>query len=235
MVNTGESELFRDDVVKECLGSLLSGMTVGSGASPSSIPSSASATRGGLETASTSFLGLEPFYQFYTDLVALFENASFGDSTFAQILLPPLSLRYPSDYRKIIWSNPNVLRLLRTSVADVPLESPGGEHALKAFYEPVESDPEVLSAYGQAVVRGWVKPNQEFMWRVAIYHLRAFFAQAHGGGQAETGGKKTVEQEKEVALARLRKGLRDAVMGSRNEAVIQALTSEGGGRPWSAV
>ncbi|KAI9636872.1 putative cytoplasm protein [Dioszegia hungarica] len=235
MVNTGESELFRDDVVKECLGNLLSGMTVGSGASPSSIPSSASAPRGGLETASTSFLGLEPFYQFYTDLVALFENASFGDSTFAQILLPPLSMRYPSDYRKVIWSNPNVLRLLRTSVKNVPLESPGGEDALRALYEPVENDPEVLSAYGQAVVRGWVKPNQEFMWGVAIYHLRAFFAQPDGGGQVETGGDKTVEQEKEVALARLRKGLRDAVMGSRNEAVIQALTKEGGVKPWSVV
>jgi hypothetical protein len=60
-----------------------------------------------LDQASLSlpFLGSGiPFYQFYTDFLALYDAISFSNPSFAPLLLPPLALTYPIDYRRILWA-----------------------------------------------------------------------------------------------------------------------------------
>ncbi|KAG2063555.1 hypothetical protein BDR04DRAFT_1163558 [Suillus decipiens] len=59
-----------------------------------------------LEQASLPLLGSgTPFYQFYTDFLALYDAISFSHPIFASLLLPPLALTYPIDYHRILWAD----------------------------------------------------------------------------------------------------------------------------------
>ncbi|KAG1899621.1 uncharacterized protein F5891DRAFT_1037494 [Suillus fuscotomentosus] len=97
-----EEEVFRDLIVSKLLSDLLAPFTLSaaSASSPSSkLPDI------DLEQASLPFLGSgTPFYQFYTDFLALYDAISFSHPTFASLLLPPLALTYPIDYRRILWA-----------------------------------------------------------------------------------------------------------------------------------
>jgi hypothetical protein len=169
-----------------------------------------------METVSKRFLGDDtPFFQFYTDFVGLFESISFSDPTFSQLVLPPMAMSYPVDYRKHVWvEQPTCLRIIRTKIGDVPLES--ASKGMRAFHQPVETDADVLSGYLRALIRGGVtKDRQEFLWSIAVYHLATLFWQSAPtpDNQPSSGavGKANV----------VRDNLLKALIGSASESVVK--------------
>jgi hypothetical protein len=123
--------VFRDFIVSKIMSDLLAPFTLGtaSASSPSSnLPDI------DLDQASLPFLGSgTPFYQFYTDFLALYDAISFSHPIFAPLLLPPLALTYPIDYRQLLWADfAHVLCTVCTPVGQVV----AGD--LRDFLYPVE-------------------------------------------------------------------------------------------------
>lgn len=181
-------EAFRDDAVVASLKAVISPLLTSSADSSETIESFAQ-TYFGPET---------PFYQFYTDFVGLYEAISFSDPIFSQLVLPPLSMRYPVDYRKLLWvDHPTSLRSIRTKASDVPLE----HGSLETFFTPQETDADVLAGYARALINGWVSRRTEFLWLLATWHLAALFCN---------------ESDKEVKKALMR-----AIVGTAPAEVIK--------------
>lgn len=163
--NDSGEEVFRDPIVGQLMNHLLSAYTLGT-SNPFHPPLSPERLQNApLETAALPFLGPgTPFFQFYTDFVALYDAVSFAHPTFAQLLLPPLSMRYPLDYRKHLWCDfAHVLRTVRTDVA----------HAITSdvteYLWPVERDAQVLGAYLGALVKNTVAEG--LLRFIAIHHV----------------------------------------------------------------
>ncbi|KAG2075187.1 hypothetical protein BDR04DRAFT_1092054 [Suillus decipiens] len=158
---TGDKEeVFRDSIVSKLMSDLLTPFTLGatSASSPSSkLPDI------NLEQASLPFLGSgTPFYQFYTDFLALYDAISFSHPIFASLLLPPLALTYPIDYRRILWADfAHVLRTIRTPVDQVI----AGD--LRDFLYPVEKG-EMIGHYVGSLLQGSV---DGFLRLVAVHHV----------------------------------------------------------------
>ncbi|KAJ6573827.1 hypothetical protein DFH09DRAFT_382038 [Mycena vulgaris] len=164
--NDSAAEVFRDRVVGQLMDDILApfAATVPSSASPSSpvIPSPPSQSN--LEQVAVAFLGAStPFYQYYTDFVALYDAISFSHPTFARLLLPPISMRYAPDYRRHLWNDfGHVLKTIRTSPADVISAD------LSEYMWPIETDPQMLGAYLRSLVKVRL---QGFLRLVAIHHV----------------------------------------------------------------
>lgn len=155
-----EEEVYRDSIVSELMSDLLAPFTLcaASASSPSSkLPDI------NLEQASLPFLGSgTPFYQFYTDFLALYDAISFSHTIFASLLLPPLALTYPIDYRRILWADfAHVLRTVRTPVDQVIARD------LRDFLYPVEKG-EMIGHYVGSLLQGSV---DGFLRLVAIHHV----------------------------------------------------------------
>ena len=172
---TSDGEVFRDPVVSEKIAGLLQ-RTTSHRSSPTPLEPEGDAVNqqseslAPLELVAKAFLGDDsPFFQFYTDFVALFEAISYSDTSFAQVLVPPLAMGYPIDYRRLVWiDHPQLARLVRLKISEVPLE----EGAFEGYLEPMETDEAVLNAYAQALTRRWItKDRSEFMWTLAMSHL----------------------------------------------------------------
>lgn len=157
-----------------------------------------------LEATALPFLGPDiPFYQFFTDFVALYESISFSDPTFTRLLFPPLAMSYPVDYRRLIWcEHPSIIRGIRTRASDVPLESALG---LLAYFKPSEIDKDVLNGMIRALLRGWVKEGT-FLWEVAIWHLA-----------------KAVWEGDEEGRESTRVGILVGILSSASDAVVKAV------------
>ncbi|KAG2125791.1 hypothetical protein DEU56DRAFT_823777 [Suillus clintonianus] len=155
-----EEEVFRDLIVSKSMSDLLAPFTLG--AATASSPSSKLVDID-LEQASLPFLGSgTPFYQFYTDFLALYDAISFSHPTFASLLLPPLALTYPIDYRRLLWADfSHVLRTVRTPVDQVI----AGD--LRDFLYPVERG-EMIGKYVGPLLQGSV---DGFLRLVAVHHV----------------------------------------------------------------
>ncbi|OCF56104.1 hypothetical protein L486_06045 [Kwoniella mangroviensis CBS 10435] len=133
--------------------------------------------QGELEIISIPFLGTGvPFYQFYQDFLQLYESISFSDPLFTQLLLPVLSMDYSRDYRKLIWvDHHSLLKNIRTTLSQVPIIG-----RMKDYYQPLETDQEILTSYARAVVSGMInREKNEFIWSIAINHLSGLFWLTH--------------------------------------------------------
>jgi hypothetical protein len=267
MAGPTDGEVFRDDTVAALLGRLMgylasvppaeihpsalatlssppSPATSTTTANPSSTPKAGASAP--LEIASAPYLSPEPFLTFYQDLVGLFENSSFGDPLFARIILPPLAfgLGYDAEYRKLIWGNPNVLRLIRTTVADAPIEDDSVTAGVWAYWCRVDSegevhtegDLEILAAYGQALVKGRLR--SELLEQIAMRGLVGFFfatsADAAMSQRAEQQGATSAKgaeskEEQQGALGKLRKGLMGAVFAGAPAEIVSRLVRRDGG------
>ncbi|TFK27690.1 cytoplasmic protein [Coprinopsis marcescibilis] len=117
-----------------------------------------------LETFAASFLGPStPFYQFYTDFIALYDAISFSHPLFGLLLLPPISMQYAIDYRRLFWCDYS--HIIRTiSVSPDQVLSPD----LREYFYPVETDSQVLGGHLAALVKGNAK---DFLKWVAIHHI----------------------------------------------------------------
>ncbi|KAJ3929604.1 MAG: hypothetical protein NXY57DRAFT_1049944 [Lentinula lateritia] len=178
----GLQEVFRDEVVARQLHEILEPYTVKALFSSSTlyVPSSRSSSAP-LELASLPLLGTAvPFYQFYTDFLSLYDSISFSHPIFSRLLLPPTSMLYAADYRKLLWNDySHVLRGLRVEVDDV-IAGAGG---IEQWLYPVETAPDVLGAFLRALIK-YGEGLQGFLRLLAVHHVAAniwpdFYVDAH--------------------------------------------------------
>ncbi|KAF9450553.1 hypothetical protein P691DRAFT_788998 [Macrolepiota fuliginosa MF-IS2] len=162
--NSTSGEVFRDNVVEKLMNQLLRPYSYGASGKLSIKGHQTSAVNLNLEHVAARFLGgSTPFFQFYTDLVALYDAISFSDTTFAKLLLPPISMHYASDYRKHFWDDfSHILKTIRTPCEQVLSGN------LKEYLYPVESDPHLIGAYLRALLK---EPLQGFVRLVAVHHI----------------------------------------------------------------
>ncbi|KAF7306281.1 hypothetical protein MIND_00419000 [Mycena indigotica] len=154
--NDSAEEVFRDPLVNKLMDNLLSRYTAVAG-----LPTSPD----DLEQAAIPFLGSStPFYQYYTDFIALYDAISFSHPTFARLLLPPTTMKYAPDYRRHLWNDfAHVIRTIRVT----PETLIAGD--LGEYLWPVDSDPQMLGGYLRALLKdGGV---QDFLRLVALHHV----------------------------------------------------------------
>ena len=156
---TSTEEVFRDNIVGEFMKDLLSPYTLSSSRGKQQDIDSPL-----LDTVAKRFLGTStPFYQWYTDFVSLYDAVSFSHPLFASLLIPPLSMKYPSDFRKYLWADySHVIRTVKTPLNGVVAGSVG------EFLWPVETNTEVITGYLRAVTRG---EADGFLRLVAVHHI----------------------------------------------------------------
>ncbi|TFK74733.1 hypothetical protein BDN72DRAFT_629177 [Pluteus cervinus] len=172
-IHDSTEEVFRNQVVGQLMDELLQphrlGVTQGwtrttnPSGPPSLLPNTSQASRSDLEKVATRFLGGTPFYQFYTDFIALYDAISFSHPTFARLLIPPTSMRYPIDYRRHLWCDfGHVLRTVRMDMGDVVSRN------VEEYLWPIEEDPQMLGAYLARVVK---EEATGFLRFLAVHHL----------------------------------------------------------------
>lgn len=166
-------EVFRNPAVGQLMEGLLQPFCLSSNSSPQSSLSDPASERcserrrHSIENVSEDFLGIgTPFFQFYTDFLALYDAISFSHRTFAQLLLPPLASFYAPDYRRLLFGdNPHVLRTIKTRVGDILIS---GSSGIEHYLYPSENDPEMVGYYLRALVSG---PTEGFIRFFAIHHV----------------------------------------------------------------
>ncbi|KAH7924964.1 hypothetical protein BV22DRAFT_1195535 [Leucogyrophana mollusca] len=183
----GEGEVFRDAIVGRLMGRALRpfmfDITVPSPASPSNLGTTTAPTP--LEVAATPFLGPgTPFFQFYTDFLALYDAISFSHPLFGALLLAPTSMRYAVDYRRLLWCDyGHVVRTLRTDSVVLAAGSGGG--GVGDWLWPVERSARVVGAYLGALV-GSPGRIEGFVRLVAIHHVASnIWSDLRAGAQAD--------------------------------------------------
>ncbi|KAH6912601.1 cytoplasmic protein [Coprinopsis sp. MPI-PUGE-AT-0042] len=156
---TSAAEVFRDPLVENLMGKLLESYRFEAASQQGAAPYSSE-----LETAAAAFLGLgTPFYQFYTDFVGLYDAISFSHPLFGQLLLPPISMRYAIDYRRLFWCDyPHIHRTVNVYPNQVLSAD------LREYLYPIESDAQVIGAYLSSLLKGNAK---EFLRWVAVHHV----------------------------------------------------------------
>ncbi|KAA1472241.1 hypothetical protein DENSPDRAFT_865553 [Dentipellis sp. KUC8613] len=166
------NEVFRDTIVNGLMEDLLAPYTLE--ASPTGLSASAppddNDDEDNLEHAAARFLGADtPFFQFYTDFVALYDAVSFAHPLFAALLLPPTAQRYAGDYRNLLYGEtPHVLATVRTPVARALGARVG------AWLWPVEPDARVVGAYlGVLLGRRGRGHVEGFVRLVIVHHVAA--------------------------------------------------------------
>ncbi|KAI0329043.1 hypothetical protein GY45DRAFT_1305696 [Cubamyces sp. BRFM 1775] len=159
-----QEEVFRDSIVERFMADLLAPFSASASAKTLKTPPPSIHTSDSIDTVAKRFLGSAvPFYQWYTDFIGLYDSISFAHPLFARLLLPPLSMRYPVDYRKYLWADFNhVMRTIRVPPEAVITGS------IAEYLWPVETDAEVIGAYLRALVKG---PLDGFVRLVAVHHV----------------------------------------------------------------
>ncbi|EGN97918.1 hypothetical protein SERLA73DRAFT_91073 [Serpula lacrymans var. lacrymans S7.3] len=154
-------EVFRDSIVERFMNDLLVPIVP---ASSDARPTRQPGERDDLEKVAASFLGSStPFYQFYTDFVALYDAISFSHPLFARLLFPPTSMLYPLDYRRHLWMDfGHLLKTIRTPTAQMITCN------VDEYLWPVESNGQMLSAYLKALVK---YPLDGFPRFIAVHHV----------------------------------------------------------------
>ncbi|KAJ6518694.1 hypothetical protein C8R45DRAFT_2812 [Mycena sanguinolenta] len=186
-------EVFRDATVGRLLGDLLAPYAAAASTAEVELSSPvipSPPAHSDLEDVAVGFLGAgTPFYQYYTDFVALYDAISFAHPTFARLLLPPTSMRYALDYRRHLWNDfGHVLKSVRTEPQDVVVADLG------EYLWPVESDAQMIGAYLRALVNGGGLHG--FLRLVATHHV----ACSIWPDLRESGGEERAEKLLRVVL-----------------------------------
>ncbi|EIN12174.1 hypothetical protein PUNSTDRAFT_96866 [Punctularia strigosozonata HHB-11173 SS5] len=180
-----DGEVYRDPAVGQLMTDVLASHSLSAASGSNALAGEDDA----LEAVAARFLGpAVPFFQFYTDFVALYDAVSFGHPLFARLLLPPLSTRYAVDYRRLLWADyAHALRTVRTLPGDVPTGN------IREFLYPVERDPQVLAAYLRALLGGRLMEDG-FLRLIAVHHVSASVWPDLRGEEAEGGGDERAEK-----------------------------------------
>ena len=195
--NDSSDEVFRDSIVGHFIEDLLHPYSLGSADSRAIY----SVQQEDLEKVASRFLGSSvPFFQFYTDFVALYDAISFSHPIFSLLLLPPTSMRYPLDYRKHLWCDFNhVIRTIRVS----PLQVLSAD--VREYLYPIETEPQVIASYLNSLLQNNV---HDFMRFVALHHISSnIWPDLRGTGDVENEERastllKTVVHQGNIDLVR---------------------------------
>ncbi|KAI0823962.1 hypothetical protein BC628DRAFT_1323797 [Trametes gibbosa] len=162
--STSQEEVYRDTIVERFMTDLLAPFTASASENTLRTPPPSIHSSDSIDVVAKRLLGSAvPFYQWYTDFVGLYDSISFAHPLFARLLLPPLSMRYPVDYRKYLWADFNhVMRTIRVSPEAVITGS------VAEYLWPVETDADVIGAYIRALVKG---PLDGFVRLIAVHHV----------------------------------------------------------------
>ena len=169
-------EVFRDDIVERLMLALLEPFRLRSSHAMRVQKSSRT-----LEDVSIPFLVPlnQPFFQFYTDYLGLYDSISFAHPTFGLLLLPATSLKYPKDFRKIFWGEyGHIVRSLAVSVEEaltnnvmewLYFPSPLGASDIGEIWDKQRrEDGEMVGFYLKALIKYDAKG---FTQLVAIHHV----------------------------------------------------------------
>ena len=160
-LNDSAEEIFRDGIVERFMGDILRPYVYGG-----STQAVTSTRHEDLEKVAARFLGASvPFYQYYTDFVALYDAISFSHPLIGRLLLPPISMRYALDYRKHLWCDFN--HLVKT-IRVLPEQVLSGD--IREYLYPIETDPQILGSYLSSLLQGRL---QDFMRWIALHHVAA--------------------------------------------------------------
>lgn len=157
--NDSTEDVFRDSTIDRLMGDILRIYAYGS--NPPFPPGPESED---IEQVAARFLGPStPFFQFYTDFVALYDAISFGHPLFASLLLPPTVTKYAQDYRKHLWCDfGHVMRSVRTSPEKVLSAD------LREYLFPVDTNPDILNAQLGLLLKDSLG---EFPRLIALHHV----------------------------------------------------------------
>ncbi|GAA5974547.1 hypothetical protein JCM11641_002084 [Rhodosporidiobolus odoratus] len=188
------TELFRDESIRHSLSSLLSTLSISAQPTPQLLLPDSRPSSLTLEGIS-SLVSSAPFYQLYTDLVGLYDSISLSDPLFGLILLPPLSMSYPLDFRRLLWTDySHLLRNLRFRVDEV-IADKEGEGALASYLEPREENETVLFGYLEALVGEKVtEEGTPFLYFVAVHHVASALFAGIGLAERQEEQRKTPEK-----------------------------------------
>ncbi|RXK37452.1 hypothetical protein M231_05275 [Tremella mesenterica] len=90
------------------------------------------------------FSGVGTFYQYYSTLLSLHSSISVGHRAFTRVLLVPLSIKYPSDYKKLVWSHPDILKALNLANVkseEVPVDEATSKWSLSSSSSFLSASP----------------------------------------------------------------------------------------------
>ncbi|EIW66031.1 hypothetical protein TREMEDRAFT_65875 [Tremella mesenterica DSM 1558] len=90
------------------------------------------------------FSGVGTFYQYYSTLLSLHSSISVGHRAFTRVLLVPLSIKYPSDYKKLVWSHPDILKasnLANVKSGEVPVDEATSKWSLSSSSSFLSASP----------------------------------------------------------------------------------------------
>ena len=100
------------------------------------------------------------FYQFYSDLVGLYDSISFGDENFGHLLLLLASI-LPLDFRRLLWINyPDALRTIRKEA----------DSSTRWWRFVSEEDPAMFERYEQVLIERKNEPGS-LVCQIAKHHL----------------------------------------------------------------
>ncbi|KAF8627397.1 hypothetical protein AX17_006212 [Amanita inopinata Kibby_2008] len=159
--NNLTEEVFRDATVTGRMENLLQPYMFSRVQARPVIPS---ANGDSLEDVASRFLGSSmPFFQYYTDFVALYDAVSFSHPVFASLLLPPVSMTYAVDYRKHLWDDfGHILKTIRTRVDQVVTSD------IREYLSPVDKSPQMVGLYLRALLKD---AAHEFLQLLAVHHV----------------------------------------------------------------
>lgn len=167
-----ESDLFREEGITKSLAELLAPLAIGS--QVEQVRRDDTRVAGETIEGVSALVSSAPLYRLYTDLVGLYDSISMSHPSFAQVLLPPLAMAYPIDYRKLLWIDyAHLLRTIKISVEEAITDAPGSG-ALATYLYPTERNDSLLGAYGDALVsRKTPDEPDSFLSFVAVHHVAA--------------------------------------------------------------
>ena len=165
-------DLFRNEAVQHSMTRLLQPLQIS--AQPSQLRQLDTRTSESTIEGVSSLVSSAPFYRLYTDLLGLYEAISLSHPLFGQILLPPLAMLYPIDYRKLLWTDySHLLKSIRIDVGEA-IADQRGTSASAGYLFPVEGNDGMLGAYADALVSGSIsKASNGFLYFVALHHVAA--------------------------------------------------------------
>ena len=157
-LDSGE-EVFRDLLVTRWMDELLIPFAY---ANSHEIHQPATESGSFLEQISEAFLST-PFFQFYTDFLALYDAISFSHPLFARLLLPPISMTYAVDYRRLLFGDyGHAIRTIKTNVGELLCGD------VREYLWPVEKDAQMLGWYFKALLMSLAG---DFIRWIAVHHL----------------------------------------------------------------
>ncbi|KAF9026536.1 hypothetical protein BDZ89DRAFT_1067514 [Hymenopellis radicata] len=151
----GTDEVFRDAAVGQLMDDLVA---------PFTLRGDEDEDGDDLEVVARRFLGATPFYQYYTDFVALYDAVSFAHPLFTRLLLPPTSMQYAVDYRRHLYVDFG--HLMKNVRVPVDAVIAGG---MQEYLYPVETNKEMIRAYLRVLFSD--AGAQGFTQLVALHHV----------------------------------------------------------------